>query len=289
MGVFDLYVGRMRQRSGWSWANARLGPFEGHQAYRAPSLNAAAAGKIIYAHAGNGFPWALSVGTSAQTALKQDYWNLIQNAAAGSPNMVNGSTGLLVTTGSNDNENSILQTARQITAASGQTYNASLRCQLDNLDLNVCFGFGVADSDPLNVIGTAGTMTDIVALTCALNGTDGVFTPRVRGNGGTIADGTALTAVTAAQDFHMGITFRLSSTTGACGGNFWYNLGSSSGLDGKHKLTKVAFTAAQITQLRAWLTTAPTTICGFAQFRASTANSRNALIQHVGFEVERTS
>lgn len=254
--------------------------------YFAGSQLAAVANKAICAHYGGRASWPGAV-SGAQTALKHGPFDIVQNAGAGSPTITETGAGLLVTTETSDNGTTIIQTAKQVTPAANQVFCAEVRMQDSNLDNNVLFGFGIRNNDFLANIATAATITDCVVWSHALNATDGIFTPRVRGNEGTIADGTALSAITAARDYVLGMKFMPHATVPW--GHFYYSLGTASGMDGNQALTVVPFTTAQLTQLAAWLTTPATTVIGLLQMRNSTANSRTHTIQYLSFEVDRMS
>lgn len=268
----------------------QIGEAEAHDAYLAAYRPASQHTKVIAAYYGGwGGGWSASI-TTAQTGLRQDYWYIyLDDDGGGAAQIVNDASGLVVTTSATNNHMAVIQTARRITPANDQLWHFYIRGKTDNLDLGLCFGFAARtlDFDILGNIGTPASVPDVVCWSTTLNATDGVFKPRVRGNAGTIADGSALPAITANTDFALGITFHLSSSGSS--GKFWYDVSSSGIGRGNKPLNGVNFTSAQIAQLNAWLTTPPTTMYGFVQFRNSTANSRNFTIQELTFEVERTS
>ena len=268
-----------------------LGKSERQEKWLAANRIARARNKVVAQAYGPGSPFGASVVT-AQTALKQNGWNIILQQDAGvNASIIDGAAGLAALSSTDDNDVTMFQTARQFTPVAGQRLTARYRGNTSNLDLGLCFGFCLQDSDVLGNIGTAGTITDIACWSTTLDATNGVFTPRIRGNGDTIADGTALSAVTASRDFELGITLAIHATKPEI--EFWYSLGTSSGLDGRHVLTEHTITAAQLALMQAqmvlWLTTAPTTMMGFFQTRNSTANARTCTSQFIEFEVDRAS
>jgi hypothetical protein len=268
-----------------------LGKTERSERWLAANRIARARNKVVAQYYGPGAPFGTSV-TTVQTGLKQNGWNIILNQDAG-PNatIIDGAAGLAMLSSTDDNDVTMLQTAKNFTPVAGQKLTARYRGQHTNLDLGICFGFSIAHADILGNIGTAATITDIACWSTTLDATDGIFTPRIRGDGDTISDGTALSAVTVNRDFELGITLVLHATKPEI--EFWYNLGTASGLDGRHVLTEHTITAAQLSSMQAqlvkWLTTAPATMIGFFQTRNSTANARTCTAQYIEFEVDRAS
>ena len=184
--------------------------------------------------------------------------------------------GLLFTTAASSAE-VVTRGLRTYTPAAGQYWKAVTRLQSTTAaTCGLFFGIAAADTTPI-----ASDPTDMVALRCPNN--SAALTARVIGNGGTAADQTTfvtdaagtMAAVSLANttDMELGVEFYIGSTAALSWGAFWVN-----GF-------RTAFTAAQITQLFAMLTT-PQAMTRYLAIQGD-GSARTATVQYVMAQVTR--
>lgn len=281
MGVlrFVNYLSPKKSRDGISHRNVCTPGNEGIDMFQPATLQAFANSCVVAAS----YP-IQSIGlpiTTVQTDLYSGPWNVQIQATGGSESITEGVNGLVATTSVTDNEGLQIRTSKAFTPTLGQRFNCSARFQIASLETRILFGFGVKNADPTINIGTAPTITDIICWRASTDPGDGVLSPSVRGNEGVIANGTALAAITIAQDIEIGITGIFGASGSA---EFWYNLNPGVG-DPTHR--RVELTAAQLAQFQAIMTSAPTTMVGVFQMLNTAGTSRGSTIKSLNFFVER--
>lgn len=276
---FFSFPSMKRQRDAILHRNLMIHPGEEQDRYQPATIQAlhsciVAADLAIH-------PWGAGE-TGAQTDLFRGVWNLQQQADGGNAqSIISTAAGTVITTSADDNEGTQLRTSKTFTPATGMRFNIGARLQVASLETRIMLALGVKNADPIANLGTAATITDIIAWHMDADPGDGVLTTGVRGNEGTIANGTDLSAVTTGQDFELGITGVFGASAS---GEFWYSL--NPGVN-EPKLTKVAMTANQLTQFQAIMTSAPTTMCGTLQALNTAGTSRAVTVKDLWFYVER--
>lgn len=232
----DNYVGQApgREKAGRAIDRLRVDPTEGFLGYLPANPLAKARSWVPLGSQFEGDSYLLADET--------------QTLASGSIAMAAG--GLLITTAASSTA-VVTKGTRTYTPAAGQYWKAVTRLQSTTAaTCGVLFGFDLASSTtPFT------DDTDMVVIRCPNN--SAALTGRVRGNSGTAADnttwvtsetpGAALAAVSLANttDMELGVEFYLGSTLATCWGAFWVNG------------YRTPFTAAQLVQLFAILTTPP--------------------------------
>lgn len=163
-------------------------------------------------------------------------------AAAASGTAAGG--GIVLTCGSDSTFNTNLQSKQIWTPVAGKWVTVLARLQASDIT-TVGFEFGIGNSQ---VDPNSTNYTDVVGYKMTVGA--GTVVGKVRGNSGTQAATGTLYTMTAATDAFLGFTFNLNATAASAQG-FWF-AGSS-----LKTATVTPFTAAQLTQLAAILTTPP--------------------------------
>jgi hypothetical protein len=152
--------------------------------------------------------------------------------------------GLLLTTGSTSTFNTNLQSKQVWTPVADKWFTVLARLRVSSITA-VGFELNIGNSqvDPAST-----PYTDVVGLKMAVGA--GTVVGNVAGNSGTAANSSTLYTMAADTDAFLGFTFKLNATATSAQG-FWF-AGSS-----LKTATVTPFTAAQLTQLAAILTTPP--------------------------------
>lgn len=153
--------------------------------------------------------------------------------------------GILITTPSDDDFNVNLESVLTVTPTTGKWYGMAARIQVSHAT-EIGFRIGLGNSQALPFTTD---YTDFVGISKAIASAD-VY-GRVRGNSGTAAESSsALGAIVADTEIEVGMCFYLHATLQQ--GYFTYKTATADAP------TVTAFTANQLTQLAAILTTPPT-------------------------------
>lgn len=209
-------------------------PEDGRSAYMAANVQAALFSKNTFPIIGGGSPysaseWAITTGGTGDA-----------QAVATTPG-----GGLLITYASDDNFDTTLDSVWGFTPATGKVLSARYRVQVSDADgLGIKLGFTTGGSAAALPFGT--NYTDVIAFSKPIASAAMVGT--VRGNSGTAANTGTLVTLSDATEIDIGFAC-MPHATAPWG--FWY-VNAATGL------TVTPFTANQLTQLTAILTTPPT-------------------------------
>lgn len=272
LGIRDVIKQRYgRVKAGFAHRSLYVPEEERYDAWLPASEHGDRNGSAIRAIYGGGqdFPMYAAAGIAgAVTNEVHGKFKVTTDGAAAA--IVQGATGLNITTGAGSGDDCIFKSVEQVTPAAFKTHKAVAKFQVDSIALTkFALLLGVDSNDPINT-----PTSDYTGIWHDTG--DGVLLGKAYGDSGTVRSDTTdtLPTIANATDYEMEVCFILRDTAATSLG--WFAVNG----------TKYRMSANQLTQIFRFLTTAPTNFCAMLAFRTGSAVSRTPIVKKLDFFVE---